>query len=248
MAAMAGLGTVDGSRRQLMLEAAGIALSTGATGTVFGLAARQVGLSPVETIAMSTLVLAGASQFAALGLLAAGASWFSIVVLTFLLNARHLLYSASLAPWFSGRARRERLASAHVLTDETFALSLAHFRRLGRWDRWGYWMAAAFVCLPWIVATVVGYVGGALIPDPQVLGLDVVFPAAMAGLAVGLIRGPRERIAALSAIVIGVAIGLAIGPALGVVAGGIGGPLVGLLVPGPPDEPGSADAPLRGLP
>jgi branched chain amino acid efflux pump len=248
MARMAGLDTLDGSRRRLVLEAAGIALSTGATGTVFGLAARQVGLSPVETIAMSTLVLAGASQFAALGLLAAGAGWFSIVVLTFLLNARHLLYSASLAPWFSSRARRERLASAHVLTDETFALSLAHFHRLGRWDGWGYWMAAAFVCLPWIVATVVGYAGGALIPDPQVLGLDVVFPAAMAGLAVGLIRGAPERAAALAAVVIGVTCGLTFGPALGVVAGGIGGPLVGLLVPGASNEPELADEPLRGLP
>lgn len=245
---MVGLDTVAASRRRLVLEAAGIALSTGATGMVFGLAARQVGLSPVETVAMSTLVLAGASQFAALGLLAAGAGWLSIVVLTFLLNARHLLYSASLAPWFSGRARRERLASAHVLTDETFALSLAHFRRLGACDRWGYWVAAAFVCLPWIVATVVGYAGGALIPDPRALGLDVVFPAAMAGLAVGLIRGAPERAAAVAAVVIGVACGLAAGPALGVVAGGIGGPLVGLLLFGASDEPELGDEPLRCLP
>ena len=74
-------------------------------------------------------VLAGAAQFAAVGLIADGSGWPSIVLLTALLNARHLLYSAAIAPWLGGRPRLERAAMAHVLTDETFALSLAHFQR-----------------------------------------------------------------------------------------------------------------------
>lgn len=51
--------------------------------------------------------------------------WPFIVLMTALLNARHLLYSAPVAPWLGGRSRLERAAMAHVLTDETFALSLA---------------------------------------------------------------------------------------------------------------------------
>ena len=65
---------------------------------MFGLAARNAGLSPIEASAFSLIVFAGAAQFAAVGYLAAGMPWLPIVVLTFLLNIRHLLYSASLAP------------------------------------------------------------------------------------------------------------------------------------------------------
>ena len=216
-----------------MVDAVGVTLSAGAFAVVYGLAARTAGFSLVDAMAMSTLVLAGASQFAAVGLIAAGAAWPAIVLLTFLLNARHLLYSAALAPWFRGRPLIERAAAAHVLTDETFALALIHFRRLGRFDGPGYWLAASFVVVPWITATALGYMGGQVIPDPARLGLDIVFPAAMGGLAVGLVTGRREAVAALAGLLIGVAVALAAQPSVGVVAGGLLGPLVGLL---PPDR------------
>jgi len=216
-----------------VVDAVGVTLSAGAFAVVYGLAARTAGFSLVDAMAMSTLVLAGASQFAAVGLIAAGAAWPAIVLLTFLLNARHLLYSAALAPWFRGRPLIERAAAAHVLTDETFALALIHFRRLGRFEGPGYWLAASFVVVPWITATALGYMGGQVIPDPARLGLDIVFPAAMGGLAVGLVTGRREAVAALAGLLIGVAVALAAQPSVGVVAGGLLGPLVGLL---PPDR------------
>jgi predicted branched-subunit amino acid permease len=129
---------------------------------------------------------------------------------------------------------------AHVLTDETFGLAIAHFRRLGRADAQGYWIAAAFVCLPWPLATLVGVLGGQVIPDPTRLGLDVVFPAAMAGLAVGLVTGRREIVAAIVGGCIAVIVGIAAGgAAVGVVAGGLLGPLVGLAIP----ERRAADTP-----
>jgi 4-azaleucine resistance transporter AzlC len=225
------------ARRALVIGGLGFIASAGGFGIVYGLAAREAGVSAIEALAMSLIVLSGAAQFAAVGLIAQGASWPTIVLLTALLNARHLLYSAALAPWLAGRPRRERAAMAHVLTDETFGLSIAHFRRLGRLDVWGYWVAAAFVCLPWPVATVVGVLGGQVIPDPTRLGLDVVFPAAMGGLAVGLVTGRRELVAAVVGAGVAVAVGLAAGAAwVGVVAGGVVGPLVGLAVPGPRSE------------
>ncbi|HTS15307.1 MAG TPA: AzlC family ABC transporter permease, partial [Candidatus Sulfotelmatobacter sp.] len=154
------------SRRRIVVDALGVALSASAFGVVYGLATRTAGFSLLDAMAMSTLVLAGASQFAAVGLIVAGAAWPAIVLLTLLLNARHLLYSAAMAPWFRGRPLIERAAAAHVLTDETFALALTHFRRLGRFDGPGYWLASAFVVVPWIGATAVGYLGGQVIPDP----------------------------------------------------------------------------------
>ena len=218
-------------RRRLVVDSLAITLSAAAFAVVYGLAARSAGFSLVEALAVSVFVLAGASQFAAVGLIAGGVAWPAIVLLTFLLNARHLLYSAALAPWFRGRSIPYRAASAHVLVDETFALGLAHFRRVGRFDGPGYWIAAALVCVPWIGATALGFLGGQALPDPGALGLDVVFPAAMAGLAVALVAGRRELAAALAGVLIGVVAALLTQPAVGIVAGGLTGPLVGFLVP-----------------
>jgi 4-azaleucine resistance transporter AzlC len=202
---------------------------------VYGLSARTAGFSPVEAGAMSVLVFAGASQFAAVGYVAGGFSWVGIIVLTAFLNARHLLYSAALAPHFADRPRIERAAMAHLLTDEAFALAISHIRRLRRTDRWGYWFGAIVTTfIPWNLATLAGVLAGGAIPDPSRFGLDVVFPAAMGGLAIALIAGRREAIAAIVGGVIAVALSLAWDPAVGIIAGGLGGPLVALALPGPP--------------
>ena len=246
----AGAITVDASRRRIVTDALGITLSASAFAVVYGLAARAAGLTLLDVMAMSTVVLAGSSQFVALGLITAGTAWPAIVLLTFLLNARHLLYSAAMAPWFRGRPVAERAAAAQVLTDETFALALTHFRRLGRFDGPGYWIAASFVVVPWIGFTAVGYLGGQVIPEPARLGLDVVFPAAMGGLAIGLIAGRREVVAALAGLLIGVAVALIAQPSVGVVAGGLLGPLAGFLIPrrGGPDAADALGTIGTGLP
>ena len=82
------------------MDALGIAVAAVGFGFVYGLAAREAGFSPIEVVAMSLIVFGGAAQFAAVGYVASGLAWPAIVLLTFLLNARHLLYSAALAPWF----------------------------------------------------------------------------------------------------------------------------------------------------
>jgi predicted branched-subunit amino acid permease len=169
------------------------------------------------------------------GYVAGGFSWLGIVLLTAFLNARHLLYSAALAPWHADRPRLERAAMAHFLTDEAFALSITHYRRLGRRDAWGYWFAAIVTTfIPWNLATLAGVLAGGAVPDPSEFGLDIVFPAAMAGLAVGLATGRREAVAAIVGVVLAVGISLAWDPAIGIIAGGLGGPLVALAMPGPP--------------
>lgn len=222
------------ARRRLLLDVAGISLSIAAFATVYGVAARDTGLSVVETMSMSALPFAGASQFAALGYLDQGLSWVVIIGLTALLNARHLLYSASLAPHLGGVHRWHRAAMAQVLTDEAFALTSNHFKRLGRPDVVGYWIAAVLgVYLPWNLGTAIGAVAGGFLPDPDSLGLDVVFPASMAGLAIGLMSGRREVVAAAAAVVIGLIVAAVTGPGVGVVAGGLLGPAVAMLLPRP---------------
>jgi predicted branched-subunit amino acid permease len=225
--------TLREARRRLAIDMLGIVVSSGAFGFVFGLSAAQRGhYSLVETIAMSTILFAGAAQFAGVSLVAAGTPWPAIVLLTGLLNVRHLLYSAALAPWLRTVPFVQRALAAHVLTDEAFALSLAHFRRLGRLDLGGYWMAAIVATfIPWNVATIAGFLGGQLIDTPARYGIDVVFPAAMAGLAVGLIAGRREIVAITAGIGVSVAVALTWDPRIAVVAGGLVGPLIGLALP-----------------
>ncbi len=223
---------VQASRRRLLADSAGIAVSVAGFGFVFGLSAREAGFSPVEAMAMSTIVFAGASQFAAVGYVASGLAWPGIILLTALLNARHLLYSAALRPWLRDVPLRRRAVMAHLLTDEAFALSISHFRRIGRTDERGYWIGAIVATfIPWNLATLGGVILGAQIPEPGRLGIDVVFPAAMIGLAVGLITGRRELVAAIVGAGVAVTVALASSPSIGIVAGGIIGPLVALLVP-----------------
>ncbi len=220
------------ARRRLWQESAGIAVSAAGFGFVYGLAARGAGFAPLEAMAMSVLVFAGAAQFAAVGYVVGGLAWPGVILLTALLNARHLLYSAALSPWLRDRPAVHRAAMAHLLTDEAFALSIAHFNRLGRADERGYWIAAiGSTFIPWNVATLAGVLLGGRITDPSQFGLDVVFPAAMAGLCVGLITGRRELVAAAVGAVVGVFVTLAAGSGVGIVAGGVLGPLAGLLVP-----------------
>jgi predicted branched-subunit amino acid permease len=143
---------------------------------------------------------------------------------------------------------------AHLLTDEAFALSLSHFRRLGRLDVAGYWIAAVGATfIPWNVATIVGFVGGQLIDDPARYGIDVVFPAAMGGLAVGLVSGRREILAVAVAIILSIGVAVAIDPRVAVVVGGLLAPVAGLALrpldkeaDGPDDDPAATTA--DGLP
>jgi 4-azaleucine resistance transporter AzlC len=223
---------IRASRRRLAADAAGIGVSAVGFGFVYGLSAREAGFSVVEAMAMSTIVFAGAAQFAAVGYVASGLAWPGIILLTALLNARHLLYSAALAPWLRDVPIARRAVMAHLLTDEAFALAISHFRRLGRGDEGGYWFGAVVATfIPWNLATLAGVVLGAQIPDPARLGIDVIFPAAMIGLAVGLITGRRELVAAIVGAGIAVVVALATSPAIGIVAGGILGPAIGLLIP-----------------
>ena len=225
------------SRRQLVKDSLGIMVSAGGFGLVYGLSARTAGFSPIEAGAMSLFVFAGASQFVAVGYVLGGLSWLYIVGFTAFLNARHFLYGAALAPYLDKVPPLQRALMAQLLTDEAFALAIAHFRRLGRADVRGYWMGAIIsTFIPWNLATWIGVTVGASIPDPTQFGLDVIFPAAMGGLAIGLITGRRELVAALTAAVVGVTVALVAEPATGIIAGGVIGPLVGMAVRPSPAE------------
>ncbi len=229
---------VDRSRKQMTRDGLAIAAYALPVGLVFGLTTLQAHYSLPDVMANSALAFAGGAQFAAAGLVKNGASWLAIAGVVALVNARHLLYSAALAPYVTARPRRERALMAHFLTDETFALALAHFRRIRGFDRRGYWIASMCIFIPWQIGSIIGYVVAGTV-DTHRLGLDVAFPAAMAGLSLGMVSGRRDVAAAVGAVVVSVVVGLIGGASLGLVAGAVIGPLFGLAVPPSPHEESS---------
>ncbi|GHC16515.1 hypothetical protein GCM10010082_04260 [Kushneria pakistanensis] len=125
----------------------------------FGLVASQAGFSAFEATVLSLLIYAGASQFLFVGMIAGGAPLWLTVAMTLLINARHIVYSASLAPWLSNSRRWPWLM--HGLTDQVFAL--AHYRLplLDEKDRLGWYSSAALVAWgSWAGGTLLGSLAG----------------------------------------------------------------------------------------
>lgn len=167
-------------------------------GIIYAVSALAAGLSPAQTLAMSLLVFAGASQFTAVGMLAAGATPLAVVVTTLIVNARHLLLSASLASHLRGVGLPGRLFLAAQLTDESYAVGINRYLE-GRGSP--AYMAGCNLSLYtcWPLSALVGILLGQAIPDPAAYGLDLVFPLTFIGLLVPLLRERANRFVALVA-------------------------------------------------
>ena len=159
-------------------------------GIIFGTLALGSGLSFAGTMAMSAIVFAGSAQFIALGLLAAGTAWPIIILTTFVVNLRHALYSASLAPYVSRLPRRWQAPLAFWLTDETFAVVIGRYTKGGASPHahWYYLGSAIFMYLNWQLCTFLGLTIGRLLPNVAELGLDFAMPVTFIGLVMAYLR------------------------------------------------------------
>lgn len=156
-------------------------------GAIYAVSALAAGLTPAQTVAMSLLVFAGASQFTAVGLFAAGSTPLAIVTTTLIINARHLLLSASLAPHLRRAPAWLRALLAFQVTDESYAIGVRAF--LDGSGSVAYQLGANLsMYVVWQCSTVAGVLLGALIPDPAAYGLGLVFPLTFIGLLVPLLR------------------------------------------------------------
>ena len=98
-------------------------------GIIFGALARSAGIPVLESQAFSLLIFAGSSQFIAAGLVGEGVPALVVVFTILLVNIRHLLYSASLAPHLARLNLRWKIALSWLLTDEAFVVAAARYRR-----------------------------------------------------------------------------------------------------------------------
>ena len=167
-------------------------------GFAFGVLARGAGLNVLHVFAMSLLVYAGSAQFIGVGLIAAGAGAWSIIITTFLVNLRHLLMSASLVPFLKNIPVARLAALSYELTDESYAMAMGHFSSNEPREEW---VRGLFITcqLGWIASTVLGAWVGNLIPNPEAFGLDYALTAMFICLLVFQLRDKLAYLAALLA-------------------------------------------------
>lgn len=203
-------------------------------GMTFGILAREQGLEPIQAIGMSTVMFAGASQFAALELFRSGAAPIVTVATVLLINLRHLLMAASLRPHFGDRPLPARLGLAYILTDEAFAMGSGWYRRGGRGLAY-YAVFGSAMWLLWNAGTVVGVLAGGAVPDPRVVGLDFAITATFIAIVVLGIRGRRDvAIALIAAAAAGLMRGLGLAVVAVVIAGALAPLIARALLPADP--------------
>lgn len=159
-------------------------------GIIFGALALASGLSRAGALAMSAVVFAGSAQFIAVGLLAAGTGWPLIVLTTFVVNLRHALYSATLAPYASKLPQRWQIAMAFWLTDETFAVVAHRFQTETPLPgtRWYYLGSALAMYLNWQFCTLLGITVGQMLPNAAAWGLDFAMPVTFIGMTIPYLK------------------------------------------------------------
>lgn len=184
--------------RSVVVASLTLATAVGAFGLVFGVSAVAAGASVAQTSVLSLLVFTGASQFAAVSVIATGggggAAWASAM----LLSARNTVYGLTMSRIITGSLGR-RLVAAHLVIDESTAMATA--QSTPGQQRLAFWTTGAAVFAFWNSATVAGAVIGSDI-DPLTYGLDAALPAGFVAMAAPHLRHRRGLIAgALGALI-----------------------------------------------
>ncbi len=174
-------------------------------GMIFGALAVSVGLPAVIGQAMSSVIFAGSAQFIAAQLFGAGASGIVILAVVFVVNLRHALYSASIAPHVRPLKPGWKLALSYLLTDEAYAVTIARYLRddVSLHRHWFFFGAGLTLWTFWQVSTAVGIFIGAQIPPQWPLGFAL--PLTFIALVVPVLKDRAGVAAALAAGVVGLA-------------------------------------------
>ena len=170
-------------------------------GLIFGALAVTSGFSPLGAAAMSALVFAGSAQFISVGLVAAGTPAGVIILAVFVINLRHMLYAATLAPHLKKLPARWLLPLGFWLTDESFVVAAKHFEETkNNADKKWYLLGSELgMYADWQVVTWIGILAGQQIKDPQSWGLDFAMAVTFIGMLVPMIKDRPTLAAALAA-------------------------------------------------
>ncbi|MFN8470819.1 MAG: AzlC family ABC transporter permease [Anaerolineae bacterium] len=214
-------GVVAGARQTLAFIP-----STLAFGIVWGMLARQAGLTAAESGLMSSLVFAGGAQLVAIQMWTIPVPVVNIILTTLVINLRHLLMGAALYPWLSQLPRWERYVSAFFMVDESWALTVrAHAR--GQRDAAFLIGSGLVLFVAWVSATLIGQALGAVIADPARWGLDFVSTAVFVALLVAMRKGRANLLPWTTAAIVAIAAWHFVPGKWYILLGGLAGSCVG---------------------
>ncbi len=194
-------------------------------GMIYGALAVGAGLPSAAAQAMSSVVFAGSAQFIATQLIAANAPSPVLLLTTFIVNFRHMLYSASVAPYLRHLPARWKWLLAYLLTDEAYAVGITHYRQgSGPQGHWFFLGAGLALWSVWQVSTAAGIFLGAQVPPGWSLDFTLALtfiallvptlddrPALAAALSAGLVAlagaGWPYKLGLIAAALTGIAVG-----------------------------------------
>lgn len=167
--------------REVWRESLGVVLATSAYGVSFGALAVASGLDVWQTCVLSLVMFTGGSQFAFVGVFAAGgvAALPSAIASAVLLGVRNIAYGLRMAPVVGGGVLR-RASAAHFTIDESTAVAIAQTDP--RLRRVGFWITGVGIYIGWNITTLVGALVGDVLGDPRAWGLDAAAAAAFLAL------------------------------------------------------------------
>jgi len=168
-------------------------------GMIYGALALNAGLSNFAAQMMSSMVFAGSAQFITTQLVREAAPGFVIVLTIAVVNLRHMLYSASLAPYLASISTRWKILLSYLLTDEAYAPSVVHFEKEGATPSGHWFLLGAGLALwtDWQISTALGIFLGAAIPESW--SLDFALPLTFIAMVVPVLKNRPAIAAALSA-------------------------------------------------
>lgn len=177
-------------------------------GLLFGVVGTEAGLSLVEVMGFSVLVIAGASQFTAVQLMVDNVPTVIVLLTALAVNLRMAMYSASLAPHLGAAPLWQRALAAYGLVDQSYALSILEFERNGALtlpQRMAYFAGACVaVAPPWYLFTLLGAWGGTAIPPA--FALDFAVPITFLALFAPALTSLAHVAAALTSTLVALAL------------------------------------------
>ena len=200
-------------------------------GMIMGVISAEGNLTAFETFFRSVFVFAGVAELVLLDLLAQGATIWIIVLSTFVINLRQLIYSASIGEHYKEQPLGWKLLLSYSLVDQVYALSVKYFDEHphSSFKRHYHLGTAVPIAVSWFTAITIGYFLGAIIPEN--LSLDFVIPLMFLSLVPPAVKGYAYIAAALtSAAVALMAFGLPNN--LGLIVATFAGIFVGYLLEG----------------
>lgn len=200
-------------------------------GLIYGALALNAGLSIPAAQAMSSIVFAGSAQFITTQLVHETVPGFVIVLTIAVVNLRHMLYSASLAPYLASLPTRWKTLLSYLLTDEAYAPTILHYEKEGFTPQ-GHWFllgAGLSLWINWQISTALGIFLGAAIPDSW--SLDFALPLTFIAMVVPVLKNRAMIAAALSAGVVALA-AFSLPYKLGLILAALIGILVGTILEG----------------